>query len=58
MVEQLLHIFPGSDGSSGGSLAGGYLLPRNSEVARTSACELENINLEGEDLVDDMDGAL
>ena len=92
MAEQLLHIFPGSGGSSGGSLAGGYLLPRNSEVARSSACELEGrirsdpfwgvlcllwargrqlwpvwpcecvsveiINLEGEELVDDVDGAL
>ena len=28
------------------SLAGGLVLPRNSEVARTSACELEIINLE------------
>ena len=37
-----------------GSLGMGLVLPRNSEVARTSACELEIINLEerGGKLVD------
>jgi hypothetical protein len=51
VAEQLLHIFPGSGGSSGCSLAGGSVLPRSSEFARYKRVRVGNKNLEGEGTV-------